>query len=170
MEGLNMTNREEPRQVWCATCNATHEDRRLTAEEDGSQDARQIDEALAAANEPNRRVVAQVWCAGCKEAESPLAEVRRSSAGLIWDTIEHVSDDGVRLDRERKRGARSSGWRHEEARVVGRTVVLLDRPNEQRDQYPLRVMCPHGHGAEQIDAVDLRRRIRRSPPVKITIN
>lgn len=133
--------------------------------------AEAADAALRAADERNRPIALRVWCDDVKcrgDGARPVAEVRRSTGGLIWDSTSRLPHAPTGSPDEWHEWRRHTRWQHASARAVGRTVAFLEESDE-----PLRAACPKGHGEQEFDPKDLKRWIsshKKSGPMKITIN
>ncbi len=86
------------------------------------------------------RVVVQVWCGECDEATEPVADVRESSAGLVFQAWRRLEMDGEPGDLvSRMRSGRSG---REPFLAPGGTSVLLEESTEA----PAATCTIHGSG------------------------
>ena len=87
--------------------------------------------AIAAADE-HGAVVLNVWCQKCR-GRQPLATVRRSSAGMVFDSVSPSAVDvPLEVTQARVKALRGRGSRSQFI-VAGRCVVLLDDPGRDDD-------------------------------------
>lgn len=124
------------------------------------------DSVTAAANEDGV-VMLKVWCGKCANAD-PVAVVRQSSAGAVWD-----AHGNLEMDPERERHLRDEFRRRSGRRVPfvarGRDIHLLGEAPPT-----LAAACPvAGHGTAEVDSSVVRDEISRfdgKHPRKLTIN
>lgn len=115
--------------------------------------------AVAAADE-NGTVVVKVWCAECSATRTPVAVVRRSSAGLVFVG----AGPPLGGDRDGLVGLYRLRWRRrlEIPLIRSRIVVLLEHPDD-----PPEAWCSE-HGRIEASKAELvatagRHRLRRGP-------
>lgn len=130
------------------------------------------DKSIDAANETGAPVAVEVWCETCgSRVKRPLGEVRRSSAGLVFDALMPngvTFPPGLReFQREqfRKRGAR----RLPVDVAIGRNVMLLEDPEEMAQEVPA-VEC-HGQRLvlDPVELIDAARGAHLRKPAKMKV-
>lgn len=104
----------------------------------------------------------RVWCARCTDGSDPVAVVRSSTAGAVWDAHAHAD-----VDVAEERGVRE--LRKQSANrlpylVRGRTVYLMDAAPPMLAAWCIR------HGSEDISTDEVRRALADPATKRIAIH